>query len=132
MSTACINALTCSDFVLIPSTLSQPDIDAVPRTLKWLHELHSVVRASFLGVVITRARMREGGLVSYERSQMTKLDEFIQAHQPGEGFVFSGMVPDSPKIHQLTAEGKAVAAHSPDGREWFGAIADELERRVRK
>jgi cellulose biosynthesis protein BcsQ len=34
MSTACINALTCSDYVLVPSTLSQLDIEAVPRTLK--------------------------------------------------------------------------------------------------
>jgi cellulose biosynthesis protein BcsQ len=47
MSTACINALTCSDHVLVPSTLSQLDIDAVPRTLKWLHELHAVVRQVF-------------------------------------------------------------------------------------
>ncbi len=30
MSTACINALTCSDNVLVPSTLSQLDIEAVP------------------------------------------------------------------------------------------------------
>jgi hypothetical protein len=38
--------------------LSQLDIEAVPRTLKWLHELHAVVGATFLGVVITRARKR--------------------------------------------------------------------------
>jgi cellulose biosynthesis protein BcsQ len=132
MSTACINALTCSDHILVPSTLSQLDIEAVPRTLKWLEQLHSVVRAKFLCVVITRARMREGSLVSYERTQMVSLLEFIRQHQPGEGFVLPYMVPDSPKIHQLTAEGKAVALHSPDGRAWFGAIADEIERKVRQ
>jgi cellulose biosynthesis protein BcsQ len=132
MSTACINALTCSDHVLVPSTLSQLDIEAVPRTLKWLHELHAVVRATFLGVVVTRARMRADDLVSYERAQMNKLRDFIRAHQPGDGFVFPCMVPDSPKIHQLTAERKAVAIHSNDGKVWFGAIADELERRVRQ
>ncbi len=132
MSTACINALTCSDYFLIPSTLSQLDIQAVPRTLKWLHELHAVVRASFLGVVITRARMRGDDLVSYERRQLDKLAEFIRLHQPGEGFVLPRMVPESPKVHQLTADGKAVAVHSPDGRRWFGDIADEIERRVRQ
>ena len=132
MSTACINALTCSDHVLIPSTLSQLDIEAVPRTLKWLQELHAVVRASFLGVVITRARMRVQKLVSYERPQLDNLRELIRGHQPGEGFVLPCMVPDSPKIHQLTAERKAVACHSTEGRAWFGAIAEELERRVRQ
>jgi len=127
MSTACINALTCADYVLVPSTLSQLDIEAVPRTLKWLRELHAVVGATFLGVVITRARMRAEDLVSYERAQLNKLRDFIRAHQPGEGFVLPCMVP---KIHQLTAERKAVAIHSDEGRAWFGAIADELERRV--
>jgi chromosome partitioning protein len=130
MSTACINALTCSDYVLVPSTLSQLDIEAVPRTLKWLLELHVVVRASFLGVIITRARMRVDELVSYERPQLNKLREFIRAHQAGDGFVFPCMIPDSPKVHQLTAERKAVAIHSIDGRAWFDAIADELERRI--
>jgi cellulose biosynthesis protein BcsQ len=132
MSTTCINALTCSDHILVPSTLSQLDIEAVPRTLKWLDELRPVVRAKFLCAVITRARMREGNLVSYERPQMVSLVEFIRQHQPGEGFVLPCMVPDSPKIHQLTAEGKAAALHSPEGRAWFGAIADEIERRVRQ
>jgi len=132
MSTACINALTCSDHVLIPSTLSQLDIEAVPRTLKWLHELHSVVRATFLGVVITRARMRSDELVSYERPQMDRLRGFIRTHQPGEGFILPYMVPDSPRVHQLTAEGKAVAIHSAEGRAWFGAIANEIEKRVRQ
>ncbi len=132
MSTACINALTCSDHVVVPSTLSQLDIEAVPRTLKWLHELHAVVRASFLCVVVTRARMRGDTLVSYEREQMDRLARFIKVHQPGEGFVLPYMVPESPKIHQLTAEGKAAALHSPEGRAWFGAIADEIERRVRQ
>jgi len=31
-----------------------------------------------------------------------------------------------------SAERKAVAAHTDEGRAWFGAIADELERRVRR
>jgi len=129
MSTACINALTCSDYVLIPSTLSQLDIEAVPRTLRWLKELHAAVRASFLGVVITRARMRSDKLVSYEEKQLGNLTELIRPHQPGEGFVFSSMVPDSPKIHQFAANRKAIAAHTSEGRAWFGSIAEEMERR---
>ncbi len=76
--------------------------------------------------------MRGDSLVSYEHMQLDKLAEFIRVHQPGEGFVLPSMIPESPKIHQLTAEGKAVAVHSPEGRAWFAAIADEIERRVRQ
>ncbi len=70
--------------------------------------------------------------MSYERTQMNRLVEFVRAHQPGEGLVLPCMVPESPKIHQLTAKVQAVAVHSPEGRAWFAAIADEIERRVRQ
>jgi cellulose biosynthesis protein BcsQ len=132
MSTACINALTCADYLVVPSSLGQLDIDAVPRTLKWLGELHAVVQASFLCVVITRGRMRMGNLVEAERKQMARMAEAIKDHQPGEGFVLPYMVPDNPKIRQFTDERKAVAVHSPEGRAWFGAIAEEIERRIRQ
>src|SRR5260370_2848723 len=101
MSTACINALTCSDHVVVPSTLSQLDIEAVPRTLKWLDELHSGVQAKFLCVVITRARMRAGSLVAFERAQMDRLVEFFKAHQPGGGFVRPRVGPENPQMHHV-------------------------------
>lgn len=132
MSTACINALTCADWVLIPSTLSQLDIEAVPRTLKWLLDLRTVVRGCFLGVVVTRARMRADKLVSYEFNQLNTLKEAIRGSQPGEGFVFEAMIQDHPKIHQFTAERKAVAAHWADGKIWFEAVAQEVERKVHR
>ncbi|MBI1830329.1 MAG: AAA family ATPase [Planctomycetes bacterium] len=130
MSTACINALTCADFVLIPTTLSQLDIEAVPRTLNWLKELRAIVAADFLGCVITRARLRNEQLVSYEREQLGKLKQLIREKQPGEGFIFSGIIPDSPVIHRYTAEQRAVAAHDADIRSYFDAIAQELERKT--
>jgi hypothetical protein len=74
-------------------------------------------------VVCTRA---------HERVQLEKVRQLIRAHQPGEDFVFPPMVPDSPKIHQLTAERKVVAIHTTEGRARFGAVADNLERRVRQ
>ena len=130
MSTACINALTCADYVLIPTTLSQLDIEAVPRTLNGLVELHAVVRADFLGAVITRARLRAGKLVSYERKQLDTLNQFIRQHQPGDGFIFSSIIPDSPTIHRMTAEQKTAAAHDDEMRAIFEAVAQELERKA--
>ena len=73
-------------------------------------------RSYLHGWTATRLRMRVQELVSYERPQLGNLRELIRGHQPGQGFVLHCMVPDSPKIHQLTAERKAVACHSPEGR----------------
>jgi len=130
MSTACINALTCADYLLIPTALSQVDIEAVPRTLKWLTELHQVVQAVFLGAIVTRGRMRAGSLVSYEQSQLDNLVQLIARLQPGSGFVFDAKIPDSPEIHRATSRRQAVVAYNEQARGWFQAVADELKRKV--
>lgn len=83
-----------------------------------------------LGVVITRGRMRGDQLVKFEQQQLGNLNQFIRGHQPGEGFVFAALIPDNPKIHQYSADRKAVAIHLAEGRQWFGAVAQELQRRV--
>jgi chromosome partitioning protein len=130
MSTACINALTCADYLLIPTTLSQVDIEAVPRTMKWMKELHQVVQAVFLGAVITRGRMRKGRLVAHEQSQLDNLVQLIARLQPGSGLVFDAKIPDSPEIHRAAARRQAVVAYNDEARGWFQAVADELKRKV--
>lgn len=132
MTTACINALTCADYLLVPTSLSQLDIEAVPRTLNSLRNLHSVVRAEFLGAVITRGKMRNGKLTKDEKDQQRTLKDLIERHQTGQGFVFSAIIPDSPIIHKYAAKEKAVVAHEPQIRTYFEAVAQELERKVAK
>ncbi len=57
LTTACINGLTCSDYVLIPLLLDKVSIDAVPRLLGHLRRLHARVfpELCVLGVVANRA-----------------------------------------------------------------------------
>lgn len=130
MTTACVNAMTCADYILVPTTLSQVAIEAVPATLDWRKKLSSVVRADFLGVVITRARMRSGQLTARERSQYGNLQEMIRRHQVGDGFVFSAIIPDSPKIHHVAEEYRPAAVCDAEVRAVFDAVAVEFERKA--
>lgn len=51
-TTACVNAMACADFVLIPSVLDHTSIEAVPRMLAWLREHEEVFpELQVLGVV---------------------------------------------------------------------------------
>src|SRR5207253_7750043 len=62
LSTACVNALTCCDFVLIPVLLDKTSLDAVPRLLKWLRLLrgHGVCpELRVLGVLANRTRHKD-------------------------------------------------------------------------
>jgi cellulose biosynthesis protein BcsQ len=131
ITTACINALTCADHVLVPTTLSEPDIEAVPRSLQWLSELHSIVQASFLGAIITRGRMRKGKLIANERDQLGKLKETIRdKHQVGD-FIFHAMIQESPAIHEITTKHEVAAVQLKDAGIWFGRVASELIGKVR-
>jgi len=54
LTTACVNALGCSDFLLVPVLLEQGSVEALPRTLTWMTRLPHVTRARLLGVVANR------------------------------------------------------------------------------
>lgn len=130
MSTACINALTCADYVLLPTSLSQDDIEAVPRTLNWMKELRTVLHADFLGVVISRCKMIKGRPPRFQQGQLEQLKELIQRHFPQTDHVFQTIIPDSPEIFRSKAMRKPVVLESQDARRWFDGIGREMERRM--
>ena len=128
LTTACMNALTCADFVLVPTSLSKEDIEAVPHTLDWIRELSGLVRAELLGAVITRAKLRSGKPVLRDQAQHLRLKDIIREHRAGG--VFADIIPDSQKIHQVAEEEGAVAARDPEIRAIFDRLARELERKA--
>jgi hypothetical protein len=115
----------------MPTTLSQPDIEAVPRTLETLTDLQTIARASFLGAVITAGRMRSGKLIKNERKQLGGLEERIRKYHVNGDYIFKAIIAESPEIHHLATGQKVAAIHSQDGRAWFEAVAREMERKVR-
>jgi cellulose biosynthesis protein BcsQ len=51
LTTACVNALCCSDFVLIPMLLDKTSADSVPRLLKWLRQFQKICQDVWGGKV---------------------------------------------------------------------------------
>lgn len=129
LSTGCINALACADYVLIPTSLSQADIDAVPRTLNTMKELHQVVRAQLLGVIICGCTVRGGKLVKFDEGQRNNLEILISRHFPGSGHLFSTLIPFRPSIGRSAGVGSAAFQDQED-KQLFEHLAQELENRL--
>jgi cellulose biosynthesis protein BcsQ len=64
ITTTCVNALACCDYVLIPALLDSISTEAVPRLLRWLRlfkrESQICPHMKILGVVGNRARNSQG------------------------------------------------------------------------
>jgi len=64
LTTACVNALACSDGLLIPVLLEQGSIQAIAHTIGWLGQLKNVCPINWIGIVANR--------VEYYRENMIK------------------------------------------------------------
>ena len=96
--------------------------------MDWLRKLRGVVTAELLGIVITRAKLRSGKLVARDKAQQGTLKEISRQQRAGD--VFTGIIPDSAKIHQIAQEEQAAAARDPEIRAMFDSVARELERKA--
>jgi chromosome partitioning protein len=56
LTTSTVNALAASDYIVIPTSLHPNDVDAVPRTLRWLDKLQEMptFQAKLAGVILNR------------------------------------------------------------------------------
>lgn len=68
LTTACVNALAASDYLLIPVLLQDPSVEAVPRLLAWLKLFQTTCCAHLdvLGIIGNRA---------YNRAQLISRDQ---------------------------------------------------------
>ena len=83
MTASSVNALACSDYVLIPTRLDSLAINAVPKTMEWMRDLQdaSVIVKGHLGIIGNEAVTRDGKLIqNHENAQATLRDmaDFLQ------------------------------------------------------
>src|SRR5262249_3945355 len=57
-TTACINALTAADFVLVPVLLDEKSTEGAPRLLRWLRERKGSLFGNLSGVGIVANKVR--------------------------------------------------------------------------
>ena len=130
ITTSVVNALFCSDYVLIPSKLDKGSIESVPRTLSWLKVLGPHCPAELLGVVVSQVSLNN-------RGQPTVVDaksyEYLRATVERFGYkdrVFKACVPTSSKA--VGIDHGIVASVDPKNRSLFHPVVLEFVRRMAK
>jgi len=127
ITTSVVNALACSDYVLIPTGLDRGSIDAVPRTMDWMKSLGANCPADVVGVVATRTSERMAKLVKADNESYEQLRAVVESHC-GAGRLFSAWVRSSRDA--ISAEPGSVAGLTPGGRSEYAAVVAELRGRM--
>jgi cellulose biosynthesis protein BcsQ len=130
LTTACINALAASDYVLIPTLLDLPSSEAVPRQLRWLRHLQPLLfpQLSVLGVIGNRA---------YPRQNLIAREEYTWNQLPGNCVTawgapvhqFQTIVRDSGAFAEA-AKQNTFAALRPELRPAFLDLVTELRKEM--
>ena len=131
LTTACVNALACSDFLLVPVLLEQGSVEALPRTLNWLTRLPHVTHAKLLGVVANRVDLYGGAPVNAQKTIFDYLPETLKRAGFHNDVVFRAIVKNQRSIIENAANQGRIAAAEDSGAELFKNVAIEVEKGVR-
>ena len=121
-----VNAVACSDYVLIPTKLDTGSIDAIPRTLAWMKGLGAICQAELLGVLASHVTLRGGKPIHADNASYEYLRGVIQSECGNGKLLFQSVVQLSSKA--VNGDG-VIASQTADGRKVFaGAVAEMRER----
>jgi cellulose biosynthesis protein BcsQ len=129
-----VNALTTSDYVLIPTKLDEPSFEAIPRTLTFIHNLRTIAQPKILGVVANEVQFwRRPRLIRAHHSGMMRLKEQVRANDP-DLYVFEAMVELSTDLSFNGEKNKNIISCVDENirHELFEGVARELRRRIGK
>jgi cellulose biosynthesis protein BcsQ len=128
VTTSVVNAMLCSDFVLIPTRLDRGSIDAVPRTLDWMKKFGPLCPASVVGVVASHVVLRSGRPTKADAQSFELLKTAVES-QYGEGLVLKAIVPASTSA--VSHDPGVVASVGREGRAVFEPVVAELRARMK-
>ena len=132
MTTACINALACCDYLLIPVLLERGSVAALPHTLAWLKQLPHVTHTRLLGVVANRAEYWGEHLIAAQQTIFNYLPEQIQRAGFSKKDVFRSVVRNNRNKIESAANDGRIAAAEDDGLPLFQSVVAEIEKGVMK
>jgi cellulose biosynthesis protein BcsQ len=132
LTTACINALGCCDFLLVPVLLEQGSVDALPRTLAWLSRLPHVSHARLLGVVANRVEFWREQLIAAQQTLYNYLPQTVQQAGHDGGRVLKAVVRNKRSQIEEAANQGRIAAGDDSGLEIFVPLAAEIEQGVKR
>jgi chromosome partitioning protein len=131
LSTACINAIACCDWVLIPVLLDRISTEAVPRLLRWLRHLKGArlcPDVDVLGVVANRTQTKTA-LSAKERGVWEQVQPVAAKVWGSPVYHFDRFVPTNQAITDAATQ-SSFAAHDKNLKALFVELADEIQRRL--
>jgi cellulose biosynthesis protein BcsQ len=132
LTTTCVNALACCDYLLMPVLLEQGSVAALPHTLGWLKQLPHVTHARLLGVVANRAEYWGDQLIAAQRTIFNYLPEQIQRSGFDKKDVFRSVVRNNRSKIESAANDGRIAAADDQGLALFQPVVTEIEKGVMK
>jgi cellulose biosynthesis protein BcsQ len=132
LTTSTVNALTSSDFVLIPTKLDERSFEAIPRTLSFINNLRTIAQPKIIGVVANEVQFwRRPKLLKTHQIGMARLKELVKASDP-DLYVFDGMVELSRDVAFNKEKNLVPSAREKIRNTLFQPVATELRRRIGK
>jgi cellulose biosynthesis protein BcsQ len=131
LGTACINALTACDYVLVPVLLDKTSADAVPRLLTWLRHLQRrgvCPELQLAGVVGNRVHQYQQKRVKREQTVWNDLAGKCRDAWGADVYLFENYVPDNSEFAEA-AEKRRLAALGGDVQPFFKDLVAELQER---
>lgn len=129
LTTACVNALGCSDFLLVPVLLDQTTIDALPRTLVWMRRLTHVTHARLIALVANRVRFHQGHLIARQQTLYESLPQALKAAGCSDTNVLRATVKEDSEIGKAADDGR-IAAAADNGLALFADVTNQLDKRI--
>jgi cellulose biosynthesis protein BcsQ len=105
LTTACINALAASDYVLIPVLPNSTSTAAAPRLLKWLKHLRQFAcpELSVMGVIGNKAKFYGGSPVKKQQAELDTMAGYCRDKWGAEVTMFPALVVHDPIAQPLPA-----------------------------
>jgi cellulose biosynthesis protein BcsQ len=137
LTTACVNALAASDYVLVPVIPDALSARSVPELLRTLNDLRTDLLAnlSVLGVVANLATLREGKLIEQESEVWDRLQYGLGAVWGAPIRFFSTLIPNKSIFGRAAGslgEGELrLALRDAAIQNCFTKLVSEIEREVK-
>lgn len=132
LTTSTVNALTASDYVLIPTKLDERSFEAIPRTLSFIHSLSTIAQPKIIGVVANEVQFwRRPKLIKAHQSGMARLKELVKANDP-DLYVFNAMVELSTDVAFNREKNLVPSVDASVRQELFQSVTIELRERIGK
>jgi len=131
LTTATINALTCCDYILIPTKMDERSFEAIPRTLKFLANLRMIAQPKVIGIIGNEVQFWRGAtLIKAHKSALGRLTDFVHQSDP-DLYVFQSLVELANDLGFRQEKGVIPSVHQDIRDGYFLSVATELRRRMR-